>query len=343
MISRGLYGGRGVRLEIREQEVRAPASDEVLVGVRCCGVCGTDLNFVRDWSDGLVPLGHEIAGEILEVGAGVRNLRSGDRVTVEDCTMCGNCLDCKSGHPERCRNMHTLQGQPGMGEYLTVKAASVNRFEGLDFAAAALTEPLAVALAAVRTSQVALGDRVVVLGAGAIGLLIAALCRIAGASDLTLVASNRDTRANQVKLETARKIGVSTILRTGIHDVTAAYLGRNPTGAEQVFVTSPPKTLPVALSVARFGGTVNLLGLDFGGGASVPLDVNELVFHKQRLLTTFAEPAIGFSQATALIQSGAIHPECFLGEPFGFETAEQRLKEALAGELACVKTYFMPG
>ena len=125
--------------------------------------------------------------------------------------------------------------------------------------------------------------------------------------------------------------------------MTTAYLERHPSGAEQVFVTSPPKTLPTALTITRFGGTVNLLGLDFGGGATVPLDVNELVFHKQRLLTTFAEPAIGFAEATALIQSGAIHPEWFLGEPFGFETAEQRLRQALAGEISCVKPYFMPG
>ena len=332
-----------MRLEVREREVRAPGHDEVLVGVRCCGVCGTDLNFVRDWTDGLMPLGHEIAGEILEVGAGVKSLRVGDRVTVEDCTMCGNCLDCKSGHPERCRNMHTLDGQPGMGEYLTVKAAAVNRFEGLEFVDAALSEPLAVALAAVRTSQVALGDRVVIFGVGAIGLLIAALCRRAGASDLTLVASSRQSKTNEVKLETARKIGATTILRSGTDDVTTAYLERHPSGAEQVFVTSPPKTLPTALTITRFGGTVNLLGLDFGDGSTVPLDVNELVFHKQRLLTTFAEPAIGFAEATALIQSGTIHPEWFLGDPFGFETAAERLRQALAGEISCVKPYFMPG
>ena len=92
-----------------------------MVKVMACGVCGTDINFVRDWSGDPMALGHEIAAEVMEAGSSVKDLQPGDRVIVEDCTMCGICDACKSGHPELCRNMYSVEGQPGMGQYMSVR------------------------------------------------------------------------------------------------------------------------------------------------------------------------------------------------------------------------------
>ena len=82
-------------------------------------------------------LGHEIAAEVMEIGKNVKNVKPGDRVIVEDCSMCGICENCKSGHPEFCRNMYDMGGQPGMGQYMAVRYNSLNKFEGLDMSSPA--------------------------------------------------------------------------------------------------------------------------------------------------------------------------------------------------------------
>ena len=120
-------------------------------------MCGTDINFVRDWPDDPMALGHEIAAEVIEVGKNVTSVKPGDTVIVEDVTMCGICDDCKSGHPEFCRNMYSIEGQPGMGQYMSVRYNSLDKFEGLDYVIACLTEPLAVALTAVLNAEIPLG------------------------------------------------------------------------------------------------------------------------------------------------------------------------------------------
>jgi threonine dehydrogenase-like Zn-dependent dehydrogenase len=111
-----------------------------------------------------LPLGHEIAAEVVEVGKNVTSVKPGERVIVEDCTMCGICPACKSGQPQFCRNMYNMEGQPGMGQYMAVRFNCLDRFEGLDYTVACLTEPLAVALTAVLNAEIPLGGSVVVFG-----------------------------------------------------------------------------------------------------------------------------------------------------------------------------------
>ena len=118
MTSRGLFGRKNLDIQERTREVGRPGDDQVVVKVRACGVCGTDVNFVRDWAGDPMPLGHEIAAEVVAAGRNVTSVAPGDSVIVEDCTMCGICDACKSGRPDLCRSMHTIDGQPGMGEYL---------------------------------------------------------------------------------------------------------------------------------------------------------------------------------------------------------------------------------
>lgn len=100
MQSRGLYGKKYLDIQERVREIPSPDADHVIVKVRACGVCGTDLNFVRDWDDDPMALGHEVSAEVMEVGKNVTTVKPGDSVIVEDCTMCGVCEDCKSGEPQ---------------------------------------------------------------------------------------------------------------------------------------------------------------------------------------------------------------------------------------------------
>ena len=166
-----LFAKAPFQIEIRELPMPRPGPGEVLVKVHACGLCGTDLHFVRDWAGDPMPLGHEIAAEVVEPGPGVTAYRPGERVIVEDVGMCGVCENCKNGRYDRCRNNYNLNGQPGMAEYMAVNEHLLNRFEGLDYVQASLVEPLAVAINAVLHAEIPLGGDVVVYGPGPIGLM----------------------------------------------------------------------------------------------------------------------------------------------------------------------------
>ena len=105
----------------------------MVVKVRACGVCGTDINFVRDWPEDPMPLGHEIAAEVVEIGKNVPGLKAGDRVIVEDCYPVRHLRRLQERAPGAVPQPLHLEGQPGMGEYLSVRFNSLVKFEGLDF------------------------------------------------------------------------------------------------------------------------------------------------------------------------------------------------------------------
>ncbi len=244
MTSRGLFGKKFLAIEERTREIGRPDEDHVVVKVRACGVCGTDINFVRDWADDPMALGHEIAAEVVEVGKNVHSVAPGDRVIVEDCTMCGVCDHCKSGHPELCRTMHSMEGQPGMSQYMSVRFNSLVKFEGMDFVPASLTEPLAVSLTSVLNAQIPLGGSVVVLGNGPLGLMAARLAKLRGAGFVAITGLPRDNPRESVRFAAAEKLGCDMTIETGRESVEEKVKARFPKGVDRVIVSSPPRAWP---------------------------------------------------------------------------------------------------
>ncbi|MFH1006088.1 MAG: alcohol dehydrogenase catalytic domain-containing protein, partial [Candidatus Latescibacterota bacterium] len=306
MESRGLFGKRFLDIQERTQLISAPDEDHVIVKVHACGVCGTDINFVRDWAEEAMPLGHEIAAEVIEMGKNVTSVRPGDRVIVEDCSMCGVCENCKSGHPEFCRNMYDIEGQPGMGQYMSVRFNCINKFEGLDYAPACLTEPLAVSLTAVLNAEIPLGGSVVVLGPGPLGLMAARLAKLQGAGFVAITGLPADTPREQARFAVADAFGCDMKIECGKQSVAEEILGRFPNGVDRVIVSSPPESMADAFKIIRFGGIITFFGLHFGGKNVIDLDVNDMIFRKITLRPTFAEPAINFPVSIRLLRDGLV-------------------------------------
>ncbi|NUB46835.1 alcohol dehydrogenase catalytic domain-containing protein [Fertoebacter nigrum] len=176
-------------LRIATQADPSPGPDEVVLRVAACGICGSDLHITEDPKPfgigaGFV-LGHEIAGEVLATGADVRDLRPGDGVAVVPMRGCGHCARCLSGDPARCPAMVLIGG--GYAEYVTVAARQCRVLPpGIALADGALAEPLAVALHCVVRAGLKPGDRVAIIGAGPIGLLVAFWARRMGAASVVM-------------------------------------------------------------------------------------------------------------------------------------------------------------
>jgi threonine dehydrogenase-like Zn-dependent dehydrogenase len=233
----------------------------VLVRVRSCGICGSDL----DWYAGPFPPpavcpGHEIAGEVAEVDGEGGEFGIGDRVAVEPLAVCGRCPACETGDYQICREIEFLgvSRHGGFAEYVAVPRERLYNLPAeLDFAAGGLAEPAAVAVHGVRLGGVGRGDRVLVLGAGTIGLLSILAARDAGAGEIAITARHGH------QLEAARRMGATRVFpATPEGDRHRADFFRD-TLPDVVLETAggAGESLNDAIQSVRPGGTVVLLGI----------------------------------------------------------------------------------
>jgi len=338
----GLFGRKYVNVEKREYELGAVGPNDALVEVKASGVCGTDLNFLRDSTDAFHPLGHELSGVVLETGTCVGNVRPGDSVVVEDVAACGSCRDCQEGRISLCRNLIDGEGRPGMATHYKVDARCLVPFEGLSFEAASLTEPLAVGITATQESDIPFGGSVVVFGHGPIGLFAARCARLRGAGFVAVVGMGMGTPFGDRRFGAARTLGADLVVegrKEGVADEIRKVLSN---GADRVIVTAPPVVVPDAVNCCRFGGRVSVLGLSFGGREVVPLNVNQIVFNKIDVKGVIAEPAMHFRQAIDLLKSKAVDPDVFLTDFVTFDTFEPKIRDVLEQKIPAIKVCLRP-
>ncbi len=221
-----VFHGAGRPLAIETFDDPQPAPTDVIIKVHRCGICGTDVHMTSghgwDFPKGTVP-GHEYAGEIVEVGAQVSSFRKGDLITALPSQGCGHCEACARGHYTLCHQAGGLMG--GFGEYLRIPAYLAIRLPRTFSAAdGALVEPFAVGLYGVRMAAIRPGDRVLVLGGGAVGLMAIYWARRLGAG--RIVAASRSAR----RADLALTMGADAFVQTGENEKQeiVAALGRAP-------------------------------------------------------------------------------------------------------------------
>jgi L-iditol 2-dehydrogenase len=256
-----------MQLEMVEMPVPAIGPDDVLVRVRACGICGSDVHGLDGRTGRRIPplvMGHEAAGEVVETGANVSDLRAGDRVTFDSTVYCGRCFHCTRGEANLCDNREVLGVSPGpyrrhgaFAEFVSVPRRIMYRLpDSLSYEQAAMIEAVSVAVHAVNLTPVRLGDSAVVVGSGMIGLLAMQAARIAGCTRVIAV----DPDEGRLKL--AREAGATDAINPKTVDAPAAI--RDLTGGrgadvaiECVGATDPVRT---AIAGVRKGGAVTLVG-----------------------------------------------------------------------------------
>jgi threonine 3-dehydrogenase len=255
------------------------APGEVLIAVRHAGVCGTDLHIADwdAWAQGRlkppVIVGHEFAGEIVEVGDGVSELQVGQLVTAEGHIVCGHCLQCRTGNGHICRNTRIIgvDRDGAFAEYIAMPETNVLTLDGIPTTIGAIMDPMGNAFHTVLTAEIP-GSTVFVVGCGPIGCFAVGIARAAGAAKV--IASD----VNPKRLALAQRMGAHLTLDAARQDVVREVLAA--TGGEGADVVCEMSGVPAALHQAfaavRMGGRVQLLGIPKG---EVPVDfANEIIF-----------------------------------------------------------------
>lgn len=252
-----VFRGFEAPLAVEEVPEPRPAEDEVLIRVARCGICGSDLHMTREPAMGAragTILGHEFAGEVLEAGRAVQGLKPGDRVAVAPVRGCGQCPFCLAGEPARCERM-MLQGG-GYAQLAVAKDRQCVRLPGTTSDEdGALVEPLAVALHGVMLAGLSPGARVMVMGAGPIGLGVAYWARRLGATRVAV------TDLTTLQAELALAIGATSFVKAdedAVHRVTDALGGAPDVVFECV---GRPGILSLAIEHVRSRGSIVMLGL----------------------------------------------------------------------------------
>ncbi|GAB2977182.1 alcohol dehydrogenase catalytic domain-containing protein [Amycolatopsis acidiphila] len=306
-------------IRVETVPVREPGEHEVLIEVEAVGLCGSDLHYFESGHNGAnelrrpTVLGHEISGTVRETGQG-GSLRTGTRVAVEPAVPCGKCRTCREGRYNVCPQGTCLGSPPtdgGIAGLLVVREEFAHELPaGMPADAGAVIEPLAVACWAVRRARVALGERVLVLGAGPIGVLVAQAARAAGAAEVTI------TDVNPFRLSVAAGLGLHAV-RAPELDIAPVDVLIECSGARQAFWSG--------LESVRHGGRAALVSQAPPTVDGLPL---ALLQRREIDLLPVFRYAHAFPPAIALAAGGAVRLGELVTATFALEHTADALRAA---------------
>jgi L-iditol 2-dehydrogenase len=334
-----VFAGAG-EMPLRDHPDPKPSAGEVIVAVRAAGICGSDvhgfLGVTGRRRPGVV-MGHEAAGDVVEVGPDVTAVRVGDRVALRSILACGRCERCLRGQQNVCMDRRGL-GMSFDGSYaerVAVPEALVFPMpDTLSYEDGALVEPLAVAMHAVNITPFALMDFVVVLGAGAIGLLTLLAARLRGAG--SIVVTDRSAH----RLAVARSLGADLTIDVSAQDpvelVMSATGGR---GADAVLeAVGAGATAAQSIRLARAGGHVTWIG---NSAPNAELPMQELVTRELTLRGSYGF-IDEFAAAADALAAGTIDARRLIERLAPLDEGSQLFRELGAGELDAVKVVLQP-
>ncbi|HXQ62952.1 MAG TPA: alcohol dehydrogenase catalytic domain-containing protein [Acidimicrobiales bacterium] len=304
-----VYIGDG-RIAVQDRPVPVPGPHEVLVEVAQCGICGSDLHLVLEgYARPGTVLGHEWAGTVVSCGAAVSGWEPGARVVSNPTPGCGTCRPCRRGRPSVCLTRAApdyLSFGGAFCRYLVVRADQLLRLpDSLSTRVAALTEPTAIAVHTVNLSQVASTDRVLVTGAGPVGLLTVAVLLARGVTDITV------SEPQEVRRARAAAVGAAAVISPD--RLPAPALGRpvDEPFAIAFECSGHASAAESALDQLDFAGTLVFVGT----GRDLPrINHNRMIVLELTVLGAYNYDADGFGPALELLASGAL-PTDLLVEP----------------------------
>ena len=339
MVRAAVYYGPN---DIRAEDVPRPeiGPGELLVKVAGCGLCGSDIVKIRyETVKPPAVFGHEVVGEVAEVGAGVAGFTIGDRVVVAHHVPCYACHYCQHQSYSMCRIFKASNIYPGgFAEYVRVPGRNVMHSvfhipSHLSYEAASFTEPIACCLRAIKRSRTQPLDSMLVVGLGSIGLLMVQLARLYGCRAFGVdVVPERVQMAQEMGAEQAWDASSTSVCQL----LGEATEGR---GADVVMLTAgTTQSLAQALELVRDGGTVNM----FAGaplGARLDLDINDFYHRELTLLSSYSPSSVELYEALGLLAAGRIEVSRLLTHRLPLQSLGEAVRLTLARE--ALKAYIV--
>jgi len=328
------------KTSIREIPRPRPGEKEVLVRMKSVGVCGSDVHYFQHGRIGdfvvrePLILGHECAGEVVELGPQVTMLEVGDRVALEPGIPCRRCRHCMSGRYNLCQDVQFMATPPVHGafcEYVTSPEDFAYRLpDNVSYEAGATIEPLSVGMHAVTLARLLPGERVAVLGTGTIGLLAVAAANAAGAGEIAAV----DLMPHRLAM--AHKMGAARTLNVSGKDLLGCLAEEGLVDWADVVMecAGADATIQAAFEVARPGGRVVWIGM---GNDTVEVPVIKSLVKELSIYGVFRYANV-YRRAVALIAAGKIDPAPLITHRFRFPAIHEALEFASSGEGGSIKT-----
>ena len=327
-------------MKIQDAPMPEPKDDEVLLKVEYVGICGSDIHGFE--SGPFIPpkdpnqkigLGHECGGTVVGVGSKVKKIKVGDRVNIEPGIPCGKCKFCLSGHYNICPDVDFLATQPNyrgaLTNYITHPEALTYKLpDNMDTMEGALVEPAAVGMHAAMEADVKPGKKIVILGAGCIGLMTLQACRVMGATEIVVV------DMIEKRLNMAAKLGAMETINGGKEDTVARakeILG--DLGADIVFETAGARaTAAQTTKLVMRGGRIMIVG-------TVPGDtpVNFLSINREVKIQTVFRYANNYPMTIEAISSGRFDVKSMVTDIYDYKDVQRAFEESLSRKSEIIK------
>lgn len=319
------------QLQLEEVPTPEPGPGEVLVRVKACGFCATDFKAIRGLRRNvtfpLIP-GHEPAGVVALAGSGVENVREGDEVIIQPSGYCGFCRNCRLGMTHYCENSYTTGGDGpddvragSFAEYVLTGANTLYpKPAALSFDAACQTEPLSGAWKGIiHYSEMSVGDDVVVIGTGGIGMYCLMVAKAAGAGRLIAV------DISDYALEQARRVGATHTVNPSLCDAKRLIYDALPAGPDLVIeAAGPVEAVDLMISLLRRGTRWNVFGITTHERFS--LDGGLAHFLEARMDSSFGTNPVAMENAIRLMERGLINPEAVISHRFALSEVDQAIQ-----------------
>jgi len=333
------------KLEIQDSPIPSFGKDEVLIRVKACGICGSDVHGYDGSSGRRIPpliMGHEAAGLIEECGSEVSGFSKGDRVTFDSTVYCGKCSYCKKGQVNLCDNRMVLgvscedyRRHGAFAEFVTVPSHIIYKLpDTFPFEHAAMIEAVSVAVHAVGRISFDSGDKSLVVGAGMIGLLLIQAIRSAGCSEIIAVDMDND------RLNLAKKLGATQVINSQEVDALSFILNETEgQGVDKSFeVVGATPTVQLSIHAVRKGGSVVMVG---NLAPEVELPLQSVVTREISLFGTCAS-AGEYPKCIELMADGSIQVDPLISAKVALEEGPEWFDRLYGREPGLMKVILTP-